>query len=1063
MTESTEFVDEFFAESSELPSGLQQTHRVDVVLVTHDGGRWLPRTLAAIRGSRVQPDAVHVVDTESIDNTREILDSAGPTITAILTGPRQQAYGASIAQAVETLPAADTDNAWIWLLHDDSAPAADGLEILLKAAEVHPDAAVLGMKSVGWNDSSRLQDVGLTMTAAGHRDPRIERGERDQGQYTESEEVLAVGSAGMLIRRDVWNTLNGMREIFPVYRDDIDFCWRAWEHGYRVRVIPQAEIAHREAATHAVRAQDIRRGTAHKLGRLHALGMTYIHTKPWLRPLVLVRLVIASLARAFAYFIGKDPRDAGDELSALYQFLRHPNLMMREITERGVIPIRPPRQLRPTAWVQLWHGVDLLTTLVVEKVDDLLELWAGPDAFDVVEVIDDGSDAIEAESEETFVVRSRRQDFFAQVWKRPGTILFTSLLVIGLIGTRTIWGSGSLQGGALLPVTMNLTELIQYYLRDWHTVDLGTNAAAGPWMVMLALWSIPFGGNVSLAVAVMLALAIPAAGLSAHLAARSFLEQAPLRAFFAATYALSPALLVAIGSGRLGTIVLAIALPMLVRLAWRCDETWRRAGAMAILIACTAAWVPAAWMFTVLWGIAAAVLWRRDRVRRLRLAFIALTSFFLLFPASLEWILQPTLLLREAGVTLEPADGFELFHILLLQPGGPTSPWLYSTVGVVAAAVAALIQQRRRRRVAVAWIIGVVMFGSHVAVWLTAQWFGAVDPATGLALVNWSGPFTLVLGIVWLIVIAAVSDGLSEALSRRAFGWRHIISLVLIAGVAVTPVVTATSWLLQQDENLVQRGSTTRIPAFVLARKAEQSQSRILLTRRDAEGSVRYSIYDGRDARLGDADVQRNIANDELTKIIGSMLSGRDRTDAQRLAEFGIMYVVSADGDQLVSEALDGAVGLRRISGGTIGATSTWEVQALNQRAALVWLENGKVVVEPLDYTVDPELRLSMPLFPAEEQRIIAIAEAPGAWRATLNGEPLEVATNYQREWRQAWRIPSGIEGQLVVEHRSGQRVGGLLFAIIVFIGTVIVALPTYRPYDDVDPEAVTSDDTVVA
>ena len=123
------------------------------------------------------------------------------------------------------------------------------------------------MKSVGWNDSSRLQEVGITMTGAGHRDPRIERGERDQGQYTETEEVLAVGSAGMLIRRDAWQTLQGMREIFAFYRDDIDFCWRAWEHGYRVRVVPQAEIAHREAASHAVRAQDVRHGTAHKLGR----------------------------------------------------------------------------------------------------------------------------------------------------------------------------------------------------------------------------------------------------------------------------------------------------------------------------------------------------------------------------------------------------------------------------------------------------------------------------------------------------------------------------------------------------------------------------------------------------------------------------------------------------------------------------------------------------------------------------------------------------------------------------------------------------------------------------
>lgn len=1053
MTESTEFVDEFFAESSELPSGLRQTHRVDVIMVTHDGARWLPRTLAAIRGSRVQPDAVHVIDTESIDSTRELLENAGATVTTLGTAPRGQTYGASIAQAFAQLPDTDADQAWIWLLHDDSAPAADALDALLKATEAHPDAAIFGAKSVGWNDSSKLQEVGITITGAGHRDPRIERGERDQGQYIETEEVLAVGSAGMLVRRDVWHTLHGMRDIFPVYRDDIDFCWRAWEHGYRVRVVPQAEIAHREAATHGVRAQDIRHGSAHKLGRLNALGMTYIHARAIARPYVLLRLVVASLARAFVYFVGKDPRDAGDELSALFRFLRHPEVMMREIAERGVVPIRPPRALRPSPWVQLWHGVDLLTTLVVEKVDDLLELWAGTEAFDVVDVVDDAADALEAESEDTYTVRSRRQNFLAQVWKRPGTLLVTSLLLVSLIGTRFLWGSGTLQGGALLPVSMHLSDLLRYFFEDWHTVDLGTHAAAGPWMLLLAISSLPFGGNISLTVSVMLALAIPAAGLTAHLAARPFMEQAPLRAFFAATYALSPALLVAVGTGRLGTIALAVALPALLRMAWRCDESWQRAGAMAIAIACTAAWVPATWLFTTVWAIAAAIVWRRKRAELARLAFIVVASFFLLFPASLEWILQPTLLLREAGAVVSPSAEVPLFHILLLQPGGATSPWVFAVAGLFLAAVGALVQQRKRRRVAVAWIVGAIMYASFVALWLLTQWWHATDPSTGVPFVTWAGPFTLVLGVIWLIAIGAVTDGLSEAMSKRSFGWRHIVTLLLIASVALAPALAAGSWLLQSGTSPLLRTDASQVPAFVLARNAAQSQSRILVLRKDVHGTVRYNIYDGRDAQLGDADVQRDVANSTITGIVGSMLSGRDRTDAQRLAQFGIMYVVAGDGDPVVSAALDGAVGLRRISGGTRGATATWEVQATNERVSLLWLENGDAVVEPLEYEVDGALRASVELTPVEQRRIVSIAESSGAWRATLDGKPLQTATNYERPWRQAWRIPPKADGTLTIEYRGGQRLGGLLFALLVLFGALIVALPTYRPYDDVDAE----------
>ena len=1054
MTEATEFVDAFFTDASDLSHPLQQRHRVDVVLVTHDGARWLPRTLAALRGSSHAPTDVHVVDTSSIDGTAGILANASANLATVQQAPRDQAYGASIAQAVAQLPEVDADEfdqAWIWLIHDDSAPAADALHSLLYASELHPDAQILGCKSVGWNDSSRLQDVGLTMTGTGHRDDRVERGERDQGQYTETEEVLAVGSAGMLIRRDVWQTLNGMREIFAFYRDDIDFCWRAWEHGYRVRVVPQAEIAHREAATHAVRLQDVRAGSAHRIGRENSLATAYIHARSIARPFVLARLIVASLFRALVYFLGKDPRDSGDELRALFNFLVSPLVMMREIESRGVIPVRAPRGLRPSIWIQLWHGFDLLAGLVIEKVDDLLEVWAGTDAFDVIEVDDDADDANEATSEETFTVaKSRRQSFLGHVWRRPGTLLFLILTAIGILGTRNLWSAGAIEGGALFPVTASAGDLIGAYFADWHNVGLGSAAAAAPWMPLLALWSVPFFGNTSAAVTALLVFAIPLAGVSAHLAARKVIAQAEPRAFFAAAYALMPGLLIAISNGRLGTIVFAIALPALLRLAWRCDESWARAAVMAIAVAFTAAWVPVTWLFCVLWTIVAAILWRRDRARRVRIAFIVIASWVMLFPVSFEWLQQPALLLREAGAAIPLATDQTLWNVLLLQPGGAASPALFCMLGLPLAAAAALIQRRRARRVVVAWMITAIMFASYVLVSVIAARIGVGDPTTGEPLMRWSGAFTLVLGTLFLVIIAEVTDGLAETLGARSFGWRHLVAVFLTVFVVLAPVLSASTWVWRNADAPVQRSEVGPIPAFVQSKSSTTASQRVLVLSRDESGLVRYAVYDGGDATIGDADVQRDIANTELTQIVGSMLSGRDRTDAQRLAEFGIVYVVANDGDSVVNDALDGAVGLRRVSGGTKGAASTWEVQAPNQRAALIWYEEGVTSIEPLEYTVNKTLRTQLRLDAAKSQRVIAIAESAGAWSATVNGVQLEPAEKYTAAWRQAWIIPAGMHGKLVVQYQHGQRLGVVSFQILAFLIVLGIALPTYRPYDDV-------------
>ena len=60
--------------------------------------------------------------------------------------------------------------------------------------------------------------------------------------------MLAVGSAGMLVRRDVWERLGGFDPALRLFRDDVDFCWRVQAAGLRVQVVTDAILYHRELA-----------------------------------------------------------------------------------------------------------------------------------------------------------------------------------------------------------------------------------------------------------------------------------------------------------------------------------------------------------------------------------------------------------------------------------------------------------------------------------------------------------------------------------------------------------------------------------------------------------------------------------------------------------------------------------------------------------------------------------------------------------------------------------------------------------------------------------------------
>src|SRR3981189_1310626 len=96
---------------------------------------------------------------------------------------------------------------WIWLLHDDCEPAPDALEKLLRAASKDRTVVVGGPKVLDGQDRRTLCEVGVSIDRAGRRVTGIDPGEIDQGQHDHKRAVLAVGSAGMLVRRGAWGRL----------------------------------------------------------------------------------------------------------------------------------------------------------------------------------------------------------------------------------------------------------------------------------------------------------------------------------------------------------------------------------------------------------------------------------------------------------------------------------------------------------------------------------------------------------------------------------------------------------------------------------------------------------------------------------------------------------------------------------------------------------------------------------------------------------------------------------------------------------------------------------------
>lgn len=294
------------------------------VLVCHDGARWLNEALASLRQLVTRPRHLIAVDTGSVDATAELLGAADDVLDEVLTLPRDSGFGAAVAAAVERGEQRWGDpGSWVWLLHDDCAPEPGCLEALLSVAEVSPSAALLGPLALDWEDPRLVVEAGLSTDAAGHRQTGIGAAELDLGQFELNTEVLAVSSAGALIRRDVWSALGGYDPALPLLRDDLDFGWRVNRADHLVLCVPAARLRHAAALAGGHRELDaVPAGRRRAVDRAHGLWTYLVNCSTTAFVVGLPRLVLLGLLRATGLLLLRRTGAARAEVAAISHLIR---------------------------------------------------------------------------------------------------------------------------------------------------------------------------------------------------------------------------------------------------------------------------------------------------------------------------------------------------------------------------------------------------------------------------------------------------------------------------------------------------------------------------------------------------------------------------------------------------------------------------------------------------------------------------------------------------------------------------------------------------------------------
>ncbi|HYW45257.1 MAG TPA: glycosyltransferase family 2 protein [Bryobacteraceae bacterium] len=218
---------------------------IGIVIVTYNSEAEIGASLDAALATGAE---VVVVDNASSDGTVAEVARRG---VRLMANPTNRGFAAAANQGCAIL-----SSPYILLLNPD-AVIESGLEPLREACDL-PGAAAAGgrlsdrdgnpqegfmVRRLPTPASLILEVLLLNRIWPGNPVNRRYRGlDLDIGRRTEVEQPAG---AFLMVRREVWRELGGLDErYFPVWFEDVDFCRRLVDRGYRVYYVPEAVAKH---------------------------------------------------------------------------------------------------------------------------------------------------------------------------------------------------------------------------------------------------------------------------------------------------------------------------------------------------------------------------------------------------------------------------------------------------------------------------------------------------------------------------------------------------------------------------------------------------------------------------------------------------------------------------------------------------------------------------------------------------------------------------------------------------------------------------------------------------
>ena len=218
-------------------------HNTAVVILNFNGVGFLKKYLPAVIRHSESAEIV-VADNASTDDSVEFMKHEFPQIRLLENGENAGfagGYNWALSQV---------ESDYYVLLNSDIEVTPNWLQPVIGLMESDKTIAACQPKIRSAFQKDRFEYAGASggfIDQWGYpfcRGRVFEEMEKDEGQYDDVREVFWATGACLFVRADVYHRLGGLDEDFFAHMEEIDFCWRAKNEGYKIMVQPASVIYH---------------------------------------------------------------------------------------------------------------------------------------------------------------------------------------------------------------------------------------------------------------------------------------------------------------------------------------------------------------------------------------------------------------------------------------------------------------------------------------------------------------------------------------------------------------------------------------------------------------------------------------------------------------------------------------------------------------------------------------------------------------------------------------------------------------------------------------------------